>query len=101
MGWLSQPPPSGPAEILDHGRTGVLFPPRDAEALAHAVLRLVDNPELCLRIGAAAHREVREKWLWSRIIEKMRRVYQELMPAACGAAISRQTATLRALANAA
>jgi glycogen synthase len=91
----------GPAEILDHGRTGVLFPPRDAEALAHAVLRLVENPELCLRIGAAGHREVREKWLWSRIIEKMRRVYQELMPAACGAAISRQTATLRALANAA
>ena len=31
----------GPTEILDHGRTGVLFPPRDVEALAHAILPLV------------------------------------------------------------
>ena len=91
----------GPTEILDHGRTGVLFPPRDVEALAHAVLRLVENPELRLRIAAAGQREVRERWLWSRSIEKMRQVYEELMPAASAIAILRQSASLRALANAA
>jgi len=42
-----------------------------------------------------------EKWLWHRIVEKMQRVYEELMPAACSVAISPQIATLRALATAA
>jgi len=31
----------GPASILEHGRTGLLVPPRDAGALAAALLRLV------------------------------------------------------------
>jgi glycogen synthase len=92
----------GPVEILDHERTGLLFPERDAKALAEAILRLVNDPDHRLRIGAAGSREVREKWLWHRIIKKMQRVYEELMPAAaCGVAISRQIANLRALANAA
>jgi hypothetical protein len=34
----------GPAEILDHGRTGVLFAPRDAAAVAEAILRLASVP---------------------------------------------------------
>src|SRR5256884_3452609 len=34
----------GPAEILEHERTGLLFPPRDVEALACALLQLVENP---------------------------------------------------------
>ena len=60
----------GPAEILDHGRTGVLFAPRDGAALAEAVLRLVKDPERTARIGEAGAREVPEKWLWPRIFEK-------------------------------
>jgi len=60
----------GPAEILDNGRTGVLFAPRDGAALAEAVLRLVKDPERTARIGEAGAREVPEKWLCPRIFEK-------------------------------
>ena len=35
----------GPAEILNHERTGVLFAPRDAAALAKAVLQLTNDRE--------------------------------------------------------
>jgi glycogen synthase len=70
----------GPAEILDHGRTGVLFAPRDGTALAEAVLRLIKDPQSSARIREAGAREVREKWLWPRIFEKMRCVYEELVP---------------------
>jgi len=68
----------GPAEILDDGRTGLLFAPRDAASLAAAILRLARDPNMCARLGAAAAGEVREKWLWPRIVEKMRNVYEEL-----------------------
>jgi glycogen synthase len=71
----------GPAEILEDGRTGLLFPPNDAEALARAVLRLVGNSRLRQRIGTAAAEEVRHKWLWPRLVEKMHGVYQEALHA--------------------
>jgi glycosyltransferase involved in cell wall biosynthesis len=91
----------GPMEILDHERTGLLFPARDSKALAEAILRLVRNPDRRLCIGAAGATEVRERWLWHRIIEKMRRVYQELIPPAEIVPILRQRALPRALAIAA
>jgi glycogen(starch) synthase len=67
----------GPSEILEHGRTGILCPPRDAEALADAILRLVMDARLRRRIGVAAAREVRERWLWPHVVQKMREVYRE------------------------
>jgi glycogen synthase len=71
----------GPAEILDHPRTGVLFPPRDAGALARALARLVKSARLRARIGTAAAREVRTRWMWPQRVERMRAVYNELCPA--------------------
>jgi glycosyltransferase involved in cell wall biosynthesis len=35
----------GPAEILEHGRTGLLFPPRDVNALSRALQCLLDDPQ--------------------------------------------------------
>ena len=57
----------GPAEILDDGRTGLLFAPRDAASVAAAILRLARDPNMCARLGAAAAEEVRKKWLWPLI----------------------------------
>jgi len=67
----------GPAEILEHGRTGLLFPPKNVEALTQTLLQLVMDAGLRRQIGVAAAEEVRRKWLWPRIVEKMRAVYQE------------------------
>ena len=68
----------GPAEILEHERTGLLFPPRDAVALADALTRLVETSVLRQRLGTAAAREVRRTWLYSRVVERMRVVYAEV-----------------------
>jgi glycogen(starch) synthase len=71
----------GPAEILDHTRTGVLFPPGDAPALARALTRLVKSARLRARIGIAAAREVRRRWMWPQRVERMAAVYRELSAA--------------------
>ena len=67
----------GPAEILEHGRTGLLCPPKDAEALGDAILRLVTDTELRRRLGVAAAAEVRDRWLWPHVVRRMSRVYCE------------------------
>jgi glycosyltransferase involved in cell wall biosynthesis len=49
---------NGVPEIIDHGRTGLLVPPRDAQALTLAIRRLLRNPEEAARMGAAGRAQV-------------------------------------------
>jgi len=69
----------GPAEILEQGRTGLLFPPGDVHALSAALRRLLENADQRREIGQAAAIEVRRKWLWSRRVIEMLDVYDELL----------------------
>ena len=68
----------GPAEILDHGRTGLLFPPRDVAALADQLTTLVRDRRLRQRLGHAAADEARLSWTWPKRVAAMREVYADL-----------------------
>ena len=85
----------GPAEIVEHGRTGLLFPPRDAKALARALGRLVEHPEEGRRMGRAAAYAVRSNWLWGRLVGLMKDVYAEVVPPT-GAVLTRTAEVLDA-----
>jgi glycogen synthase len=69
----------GPSEIIEHNRTGLLFEPQDVDSLSDALLRLVQNPALRRKLGKAAAEQVRDKWLWSSVVEQFREVYQDEM----------------------
>lgn len=45
---------SGIPELVDHGRNGILVPPRDPAGMADALQRLIEQPALRNRIGQAA-----------------------------------------------
>lgn len=47
----------GHLESIEDGRTGLLVPPGDGEAMAAAVKRLIDDPELAARIAATGETE--------------------------------------------
>jgi glycogen(starch) synthase len=67
----------GPAEILEHGRTALLVPPRDATVLADELIKLIAAPRVRRRLGLTAARAVRREWLYSRVVQKMKIVYAE------------------------
>jgi glycosyltransferase involved in cell wall biosynthesis len=48
----------GLSEMVDHGRTGYLVPPRDERALAEAVVRLLQDKALRRQLGANGKRKV-------------------------------------------
>jgi len=52
--------PHGPGEILCNGETGLLVPPRDPEAMSHAITRLIEDPELRARLGKAGQQRAQD-----------------------------------------
>ncbi len=48
----------GIPELIDHGVNGLLVPPGNPTALAQAIDKFIDNPELRERLGQAAHESV-------------------------------------------
>ncbi len=81
-------PRRGPlAELLDDGVSGLLFPPRDLDALVAAVLRLVDDPGLRRALGRAAAARARRALSWT---ENARQV-----TAACERAMARPAPAAR------
>jgi glycosyltransferase involved in cell wall biosynthesis len=50
----------GPAEIIENEVNGLLVPPNDTAALAHALRRLAARPELRRTLGAAARNRARD-----------------------------------------
>jgi glycosyltransferase involved in cell wall biosynthesis len=52
----------GIPDIVEHERTGLLVPPGDVGALADAVERILFEPGLAERLGAAAH-EASPRWV--------------------------------------
>ena len=43
----------GQTDVIEHGRTGLYVEPKDPEALAVAIRRLLDDPEFAAQLGAA------------------------------------------------
>jgi glycosyltransferase involved in cell wall biosynthesis len=49
----------GTAELVENGRSGFLVPAGDAQALADAMLRFIDNPLLIEEFGARGHERIK------------------------------------------
>lgn len=70
----------GCREVVTHERDGLLVPVRDAAALAAAIARLHDDPELAARLGRAAQDKALREFDEGVVIAKTIDVYRELLP---------------------
>ena len=68
-------PVGGIRETVVDGETGVLVPPRDAEALAAAILRLLEHPDEGRRLAAEARRRVHARFSEQRMVEETLSLY--------------------------
>jgi glycosyltransferase involved in cell wall biosynthesis len=71
----------GCREAVVDGETGFLVPPRTPEALAAALERLIADPALRARMGAAGRRRVEENFSDAIICAATLKVYDSLIPA--------------------
>lgn len=68
-------PVGGTAELVVDGETGILVPPGDVEGLAEALRRLLDDPALASRMGAAGRRRVEERFTADRMADRVLELY--------------------------
>jgi len=71
----------GLPDLVDDGRTGQLVPPGDAEVLAHAISTLVADRTQAARLADAARVEVERRFLASRLVDDVERLYLRLLAA--------------------
>lgn len=58
-------------DIIVHGETGFLVGPEQVEALAQALIQMLEQPELRRRMGLAARRQVDQEFTWDRVVERL------------------------------
>jgi glycosyltransferase involved in cell wall biosynthesis len=71
-------PVGGTPELVADGETGLLVPPRDVEALAAALKRVLDDEGLRRRLGEAGRRRVAERFSADAMTRGVFAVYDEV-----------------------
>ncbi len=71
----------GITEIIEEGKTGLLVPERDAVALATAIERLIERPQLRARLGDAARDKMKREFDESRRIDVLESHYDDVIRA--------------------
>jgi phosphatidylinositol alpha 1,6-mannosyltransferase len=74
------PAAGGPLDLVDHGRTGILVPPRDADAVREAVAALAADAELRRVFGATARATV-EGRTWAAVGDQLIEHYAAVLEA--------------------
>jgi glycosyltransferase involved in cell wall biosynthesis len=69
----------GCRQVVDDGRTGLLIPVRDAEAIAAAVRRLTADASLRTEMGAAGVEMARREFDQQRVIDITLATYAEVL----------------------
>ena len=82
----------GVADIVTDAVDALVVPPRDPEAMAAALLRLVESNDLRARVGVAASDRIRSAFSLDVCIENYLRLYRMMLqrPRLSGAVIARQ-----------
>jgi glycosyltransferase involved in cell wall biosynthesis len=68
----------GIPEVVEDGTTGCLVPPGDEAALAAVLERLVADPALAARLGAAGQARVQAQFTVEQMVRRVEHLYDEL-----------------------
>jgi glycosyltransferase involved in cell wall biosynthesis len=71
----------GTPEVVETGRTGIVVPPGDPDALARTALGLLADPRRATALAQAGARAVEERFGARRMVERLERLYTERLEA--------------------
>jgi glycosyltransferase involved in cell wall biosynthesis len=69
----------GIPEVVEDGRSGLLVPPKDANALADALRKVFADPALARRLGHHGRTETVPRFTWDRLVDRLDAIYREVL----------------------
>jgi len=69
---------SGPQQIIEDGISGFLFPQGDSKALVNCIKKFQEDPDLRIRLGAAALKRVKDQFSIEKEVAAHERLYLEI-----------------------
>ena len=69
----------GTPEIIKHMKNGVLVPPRNPEAMAETISKLLSEERLGPAIGEEARRIVEDRFTWEKNLRQLQSIYSEFL----------------------
>lgn len=69
----------GNAEVIFNNKTGILVPPAEHGVIAQAVLRLIKDKELSVKLGENGRKLIEEKYLLKAMMANTSALYEELI----------------------
>jgi len=68
----------GTVEAVVEGESGFLVPSKDSNALAQALLKVLDQPQLCQEFGAKARQRIEKHFTIEQEVQKFEELFDEL-----------------------
>lgn len=69
--------PSGPSDLIDHEKSGLLIPPDDINAMAEGMDRLLSNPELIMQMAEQA-KTVKQRFAIENVMQNWEDLIQQV-----------------------
>ncbi len=70
---------TGTSYINQHGITGIVIPPTDPIALNSAMQQLINNKQLCLKMGANSHNRYQTEFTAEKMATGYKELYQKII----------------------
>jgi len=68
----------GVLDIIDHGENGLLVPPRNPEAMAESMYKILTNRELSESFATRLRKKVEESFTLDMMVEKTMEIYRDI-----------------------
>lgn len=69
----------GVADIVTNGLDALVVPPRNPEAMAEALIAMIDSPQLRLRLGQAASARIHDVFSLQKCVDGYRLLYEAML----------------------
>lgn len=69
----------GNTELVEDGKTGLIVPPDNPEALAAAIIQMIEQPQLRQTMAQTARNRVEKRYSWEHCLDEHDRIYRDLL----------------------
>lgn len=69
----------GNAELVSHNECGLVVPPKDAQAMADAIMMLYNSPELTQKFSSASYERLKNNFTVAKTVKETIAVYKSLL----------------------